>query len=52
MQEMKDLIMWFLTQLPAFLMAEPICYFVGFGFLFCTLALFQSICNFGRSRKF
>lgn len=49
MQEMKDFIMWFLSNLPDFLMAEPICYFVGFAFLFVTLALFKSIVNIHRS---
>lgn len=42
---MKDFIGWFLAELPNFLMAEPICYFVGFGFLFVVLALFKSIIN-------
>lgn len=45
MQEMKTFVSWFLTELPNFLMAEPICYFVGFGFLFVVLALFKSIIN-------
>ena len=45
MQEMMDLMSWFLTQLPPFLMSEPISGFVGFGFLFVTLALFKAIVN-------
>ena len=49
MSEMKDFIMWFLSNLPDFLMAEPICYFVGFAFLFVTLALFKIIVNIHRS---
>ena len=45
MSEMKDFVLWFLTELPDFLMAEPMCYFVGFGFLFVILALFKSLIN-------
>lgn len=45
MQEMRTFILWFLEELPNFLMREPICYFVGFGFLFVVLALFKSIIN-------
>ena len=43
MQNMMDFISWFLTQLPGFLMSEPICYFVGFGFLFVIVALFKRL---------
>lgn len=43
MQEMKDFVLWFLTELPSFLMTEPICYFVGFAFLFVVIAVFQRI---------
>lgn len=42
---MKTFVLWFMEELPNFLMAEPICYFVGFGFLFVILALFKSIIN-------
>lgn len=42
---MKDFVMWFLSSLPDFLMSEPICYLVGFFFLFVTVALFRSIMN-------
>lgn len=49
MQEMMEFCMWFLSELPDFLMAEPICYLVGFGFLFVVLALFKSIVNIHRS---
>lgn len=45
MSQMMTFITWFLEQLPAFLMSEPICYFVGFAFLFVTVALFQRIIN-------
>ena len=43
--EMKDLCLWFLTQLPDFLMSEPVCYFVGFAMLFVVIGLFKSIIN-------
>lgn len=49
MQEMMEFCMWFLAELPDFLMAEPICYLVGFGFLFVVLALFKSLVNIHRS---
>lgn len=45
---MKDFVIWFLTMLPDFLMSEPMCYFVGFAFLFVTLALFRAIVNIHR----
>lgn len=37
--------MWWLSELPAFLMSEPICYFVGFGFLALVISLFRQIIN-------
>lgn len=40
--------MWFIGQLPAFLMSEPICYFVGFFFLFVTARLFVRMTHIGR----
>ena len=33
MQAMKDFAIWFLEQIPAFLMREPICYIVAFFFI-------------------
>lgn len=42
---MISFVTWFLEKLPDFLMAEPVCYFVGFAFLFVTVALFQRITN-------
>ena len=45
MPEMMAFVSWFLEELPNFLMREPICYFVGFGFLFVVLALIKSIIN-------
>lgn len=40
--------MWFLGKLPEFLMSEPICYFVGFFFLFVTIRLFVRMTHVGR----
>lgn len=33
--------LWFIEQVPSFLMAEPICYFVGFGFLIITISVIK-----------
>lgn len=41
MQEMMDFAFWFLQQLPAFLMTEPISAFVGMAFLFVIIDLFR-----------
>lgn len=38
-----DFTLWFLEQLPAFLLSEPISAFVGFWFLFVVIALFRSM---------
>lgn len=43
MEAVKSFVFWFLEQLPAFLMSEPICYFVGFAFLLVTLRVFIQI---------
>ena len=45
MSAMKEFCSWFLTQLPAFLMAEPICYLVGFFFLFMVIDVVRLIIN-------
>lgn len=43
MSNMQTFILWFLEQLPAFLLSEPICYFVGFAFLFVAIRVIKSI---------
>lgn len=48
MQAVKDFVFWFLSELPSFLMAEPICYFVGFAFIFVTAKVVFQIMNIGR----
>lgn len=45
---MMDFALWFLTQLPSFLMAEPVIYFVGIFVLLWLCALFGSIIRVGR----
>lgn len=45
MQEMMNFSLWFLEQLPEFLMTEPISAFVGFGFLFVIVALVRRMIN-------
>ena len=49
---MKLFIEWFLTQLPSFLMSEPLCYFVGFAFLFVTAKVVFNIMSIGRQLYF
>lgn len=43
MNQMKDFAFWFLDQLPAFLMSEPMCYFVGLFFLGFIVVIFRRI---------
>lgn len=43
MADMQNFVTWFLTQLPAFLMSEPICYFVGFAFLIVVVRIIRDI---------
>lgn len=49
MEQMKDFVMWFLTQLPSFLLTEPISYFVGFFFLFFTFSIIRRIMSVGNT---
>lgn len=49
MQAMKDFILWFIGQLPVFLMSEPISYFVGFAFLLVVVAVFKSIVGINKN---
>lgn len=48
MQNMMNFIMWFLSNLPEFLMSEPICYLVGFFFLSVVIVLFKRIVSIHR----
>lgn len=45
MQGMKDFCLWFIDQLPTFLMSEPVCYFVGFFFSFAIIGLIARLMN-------
>ena len=48
MAESKEFVLWFLANLPDFLMAEPINLFLGFAFLSVTIAIFKQIINVTR----
>lgn len=43
MDSMKTFVLWFLEQLPSFLLSEPMCYFVGFAFLIVTIRIIRDI---------
>ena len=43
MADMQTFISWFLTQLPSFLMSEPVCYFVGFAFVIVTIRIIRDL---------
>ena len=49
MSDMKDFCFWFFTQLPDFLMSEPVFYFVGVAFLLVVIGLFKSIININQN---
>ena len=46
MDNMKTFVLWFLEQLPSFLLSEPMCYFVGFAFLVVTIRIIRDIIRF------
>ena len=48
---MKDFCLWFLQQLPTFLLSEPICYLIGFAFLLLTVKVFTSLCHINSNMK-
>lgn len=43
MDNMKTFVLWFLEQLPSFLLSEPLCYFVGFAFLIVTIRVIRDM---------
>lgn len=43
MQAMMDFTTWFISQLPGFLMSEPISAFTGLGILFVVVRLVSRI---------
>lgn len=48
MAELKAFVLWFLDELPAFLLTPPISLFVGFGLLAFTIVVIKSIINLNR----
>lgn len=42
-----DFITWVVSQVPAFLWAEPMRYFVGFFFAYATIGLLKNLCHIG-----
>lgn len=45
---MMDFMLWFMGELPDFLLAEPICYFVGLAITLCVARLTFSLMRVGR----
>lgn len=45
MASMQSFVSWFLTQLPNFLLAEPICYLFGFVLLGITIKIIVHMVN-------
>lgn len=43
MADMQSFVLWFLEYLPSFLMTEPFCYFVGFGFLIVVIRVIRDV---------
>lgn len=46
MDNMQTFVLWFLEQLPSFLLSEPMCYFIGFAFLIVTIRVIRDIIRF------
>lgn len=45
MAESKEFVLWFLENLPTFLLSDPINQFLGFAFLAVVIRLMKSIMN-------
>ena len=43
MANMQAFVTWFLEQLPAFLMSDPVSYFVGFAFLIVVIRIIRDV---------
>lgn len=43
MADMQAFAMWFLSELPTFLMAEPMSYFIGFAMLLLVIRLVREL---------
>lgn len=48
MTDMQNFVMWFLNNLPTFLLSEPVKYFVGFWFAGLTVLLIKRILNISK----
>lgn len=48
MQAVKDFVLWFISEVPNFLWAEPFRYFIGFFFAFATIGLIKRLVSLGR----
>ena len=48
MSAMKDFVAFVIAKVPDFLMAEPVCYFVGFFFLFVVIAVLRQLLHISR----
>lgn len=42
---MKNFVLWFLTELPDFLMSEPVCYFVALAILVFVVDCISQLLN-------
>lgn len=50
MQNMQQFSLWFLNNIPSFLLAEPICYFVGIAILAFIIKCILSLCGLSERR--
>lgn len=50
MSAMQQFTLWFLNQLPAFLLAEPVSYFVGLIILGFIVKVILTICGLSERR--
>lgn len=48
MADIQSFFTWFLSQLPTFLLSDPIKYFLGFYFGALAIWLFHRLCNISR----
>lgn len=48
MADLKAFVLWFISELPDFLLTPPISLFTGFFFAGCTINLFKQLINVSR----
>ena len=51
MNAMKEFTLWFFDNLPDFLLAEPIVYFVGLFILAFVIKIVLTLCGVGKGGK-